>query len=242
MGGAVAKTPLVGLSTYSVDADWKAWADNSSLTPNSYVRCLATSGAVPVLLPSLGPAVSAPDRLLDALDAVVLIGGGDVCGRRSGRDEDAAAHAAHSDQRDDFEIALAQGAWERDLPLLGICRGMQVLNVARGGTLIEDLASAGASSEHLIDRGVFNRHAVEFEPGSRAAEMFGPRTVVPSHHHQAVDRLGEGLVTTGVAEDAVIESVEGSGKHFVLGVQWHPEEGEDMTLFEALVEATAVRR
>lgn len=238
---APGSAPLVAVSTYSVDADWKVWATTASLTPNTYLERLDQAGAVPILLPSRMVSMSRVDQLLDAVQAVVLIGGEDICGVPEGRAEAAEAHAAHNPERDAFEVALAQRAWERDIPLLGICRGMQVLNVARGGTLIENLPGAGTSSEHLIERGVFNSHAVDVSPGTKVSELFGERVLVPSHHHQAVDHLGEGLTVSGRASDSVIEAVEAPTKGFFLGVQWHPEESEDLTLFEALVEATAVR-
>jgi len=240
-GGRGEVGPLIGISTYSVDADWKVWRGHSGLTPRTYTNCVLRCGAVPLLLPAVPAEPSLVERILEPLDGIVLIGGEDVCGVFSGREESEAVHAHHSEERDAFEIALAQSAWERDLPALGICRGAQVLNVARGGTLIEDLPTAGAADYHLLDRGSFNPHPVEFEQGTTVSGLFGPSTVVPSHHHQAIDELGEGLIVSGRAEDSVIESVEAPGKHFFVGVQWHPEEGEDMTIFEALVEATAVR-
>lgn len=238
---AVPGAPVIGISTYSVHADWTAWAGQSALTPRTYVDCVFAAGGLPILLPSLPPEPTLLDRLIDQVDAVVLVGGEDVCGVWSGREEAAEVHATHSDERDAFEIALAKRVWERDVALLGICRGAQILNVSRGGTLIEDLPSSGASPEHLIEWGTFNPHPVDFEEGSLAAGMFGPCAEVPSHHHQAIDALGEDLVVTGRAADSVIESVEAPHKHFLLGVQWHPEEEEDITIFEALVEATAVR-
>lgn len=236
-GGA----PVIGMSTYAVYADWTAWADHAVLTPRSYVDCLLGAGGVPLLLPPIGPEAGVVDALLDRVDAIVLVGGEDVCGTWSGRTETDEQHAPHSDERDAFEIAIAQSAWERDMPLLGICRGSQVLNVALGGTLIEDLPTAGASREHLLDRGTFNDHKVEIEPGSLGARLYGLEADVPSHHHQAIDSVGEGLLVTGRAPDGVVEIVEAADRTFTLGVQWHPEEGEDMVLFEALVEACGAR-
>jgi len=233
--------PLIGISSYSVHADWKVWSGESGLTPNTYIDCVLRSGGVPIMLPALPAEPALVERLVEPLDGIVLIGGEDVCGVLSGREETAETHAPHCEARDSFEIALARLAWDRDIPLLGICRGAQVLNVSRGGTLIEDLPSVGASEYHLIERGSFSPHPVEFEQETTVAGLFGPSTDILSHHHQAIDRLGEGLVVTGRAADGVIEAVEAPDRHFCVGVQWHPEEGEDMTIFEALVEATAVR-
>jgi putative glutamine amidotransferase len=232
--------PLVAVSTYSVAADWVVWSASSSLTPNTYLDRLDRAGALPVMLPSLTAEPAVVDRLLDAVSAVVLIGGEDICGRAAGRDEAEADHAAHNPERDRFEIALAQRAWERDVPTLGICRGMQVLNVARGGTLIPDLPSVGASPDHRVEPGVFTDHPVAVEPDSRLWELFGEQATARSHHHQAIDRVGDGLRVTGRAPDAVVEAVEDPTRRFFLGVQWHPEESDDLTLFEALVEAATV--
>ena len=233
--------PVVGITTYGVHADWTVWRDDSVLTPRTYVDAVLAAGGAPLLLPCIAPE-HVVDRYLDLLDAVMLIGGEDICGIHSGREESVEVHAAHSDVRDAFELALARGAWERDLPVLGICRGAQLLNVARGGTIIEDLPGAGASRDHLVERGVFNDHQVALLDGTLGASLLGSSTAVPSHHRQAVDRLGEGLLVSGRAEDGVVEAIEAEERRFVLGVQWHPEEGDDPTLFEALVEAKQTRR
>jgi putative glutamine amidotransferase len=235
------RRPVVGISTYSVHADWHVWEGDSMLTPKTYVDCVLRAGGVPVLLACTPDSPELIDEVVERVDAIVLVGGEDVCGVRSAREESEDAHAAHNDERDAFEIALARRAWDVDLPLLGICRGAQVLNVSRGGTLIEDLATSGASAEHLIERGTFNPHAVEFTPGSAAGRLFGSSSVVPSHHHQAIDQVGDDLTVTGRAGDEVVETVEGDSRRFTLGVQWHPEEGQDMTVFEALVDSTGVR-
>jgi gamma-glutamyl-gamma-aminobutyrate hydrolase PuuD len=232
--------PIVGISTYSVYADWGVWRDLASLTPRTYIDCVARAGGLPVQLPNAEIGLQHIDALLDRLDAVVLVGGEDMCGGWSGREEDPEQHAAHCELRDRFEVELARRAWQRDLPILGICRGAQALNVSRGGTLVEDLPTAGASSEHLIERGVFNSHEVRFERGTRIEVLYGTSAHVPSHHHQAIDRVGEGLRVTGRARDGVIEAVEGSDQRFALGVQWHPEEDEDIVLFDALVQAPGV--
>ena len=232
--------PVIGISTYSVHADWRAWKADAALTPRTYVNRVVHAGGIPLLFPNVVPQEDAINAMLDRVDGVVLIGGEDMCGVWSGREEADSQHAGHCDERDSFEVALARQAWERDVPLLGICRGAQVLNVSRGGTLIEDLPTAGASREHLIERGTFNLHEVDLSSGSLAEHMYGTTARVPSHHHQAVDRTGEGLTVTGRARDEVVEVIEGSERRFAIGVQWHPEEGEDMILFEELVNAAGV--
>lgn len=207
------------------------------LTPRTYVDQVIAAGGLPLLLPPQIQQVDAIDRVVDMVDAVMLVGGEDLCARWSGRSETPDEHERHSDERDQFEISLAQAIWAADKPLLGICRGAQVLNVSRGGTLIEDLPSAGASDVHLLTRGTFNPHPVTYDERFLARGLYDPDGAVPSHHHQAIDVLGEGLVITGRAEDDVIEAVEGIDRRFVVGVQWHPEEGKDARLFEALVAA-----
>ena len=238
MSGASGQAvPVVGVSTYSVFADWKDWAGDSALTPANYVRCLHHAGGAAVLLPSLSLGDVSVDILLDRVDALVLVGGEDICGVRSGRSESEETHREHCDERDAFEIELAQRAWERDLPTLGICRGAQILNVALGGTVVEDVFSAGADRYHRLQRGQFNDHVVNLDEGSLGSKLYGPTATVPSHHHQAVEVVAEDLVVTGRAPDGVIEVIEGPGRRFVIGVQWHPEEGEALALFEGLVEA-----
>ena len=229
--------PVIGISTYSVHADWRTWRGDAALTPRTYLNCVVRAGGIPLLLPNVLAHEDAIGAMLDRVHGVVLIGGEDVCGVWSGREETDSQHAGHNDERDSFEVALARRSWERDIPRLGICRGAQVLNVSRGGTLIEDLPMAGASREHLIERGTFNLHEVDLSSGSRAERMYGTTTRVNSHHHQAVDRSGEGLTVTGRARDEVVEVIEGPERRFAIGVQWHPEESQDMIPFKELIEA-----
>jgi gamma-glutamyl-gamma-aminobutyrate hydrolase PuuD len=238
---AAPAAPLVGVTTYAEVADWADWPQPVVLTPQNYVSCLVKAGANPVLLPPAVADAEAVGRTLDRLDGLVLIGGDDICGRVLGAHEDEEEHnrQRHNPARDAFELVAARLAWARDMPTLAICRGIQVLNVALGGTLIGDLFEAGYSREHRVKRGIFNRHPVEFEPRSAMSELYGRTTDVLSHHHQAIDRLAEGLVVTGRAEDGVVEAVEAPDRRFVVGVQWHPEEGDDLALFRAFVrEAT----
>jgi gamma-glutamyl-gamma-aminobutyrate hydrolase PuuD len=238
---AAGAAPMIGISTYAEIADWADWPQPVVLAPHNYIDCLVAAGASPVLLPSSTRDHATIGSTLDRLDGLVLIGGDDVCPESYGLPEAPQEHreGRHRPDRDVFEIALARHAWSADMPLLAICRGMQILNVALGGTLIADLFSAGFSHEHRIKRGVFNDHGVAFEPGTIAHELCGAVADVPSHHHQAIDRLADGLVVAGRSADGVIEAVEARTHSFVVGVQWHPEEGVDMALFEALVSAAA---
>jgi len=207
------------------------------MTPRSYVRAVQAAGGLAVLLPPDDAAAEDPDVLLDRLDALLLAGGTDV---------DPAAYGArpHPElgstvpERDRFELALAHRALERELPLLAICRGMQMLNVACGGTLVQHVPEVVGHEEHRHTPGQFADHEVRLEAGSRAAQAAGAdRLAVKSHHHQGVDELGESLVASGWADgDGLAEAIEDPGRRFVLGVLWHPEEDESSRLIAALVE------
>lgn len=231
---------MIGISTYAAAADWGSWAADAVLTPTAYVKRILKAGGVPVLLPATIGESRHVHALLDIVDGVMLIGGEDICGVRVDRPETAEAHLHHSDDRDAFEIALVRAAWDKHIPILAICRGAQVLNVAFGGTLIEDLVAAGYSKEHRAVRGEFHNHEVALEPGSALAELYGPLADVPSHHHQAVDILAGRFRVTGRTSDGAIEAFEAIDDHFALAVQWHPEEGLEEQLFEALVRARDV--
>lgn len=236
---ALSAGPVVGVTTYAVLADWMGWPMQSALTPVSYVDRLVRAGATTVLLPVTANRPEAPRDSLTRLDGLVLVGGEDVCGRFYGRSETDEEHDTHSHHpdRDLFEISMAKTAWELGLPILAICRGVQVLNVALGGTLIPDLPSAGASQEHLLTWGDFNHHSVSFTPDSALHRLYGAKADVPSHHHQAIDTLADDLVVTGRTSDGIIEAVEAHHGRSVLGVQWHPEEGTETVLFDAFVKA-----
>lgn len=235
------RRPVVGISTYAVYADWVAWKADCLLTPRAYVDKVAGAGALPVLLAPHLADQGEVSRVVDMLDALVLIGGEDMCGSWSARDESPDEHAHHSVERDTFEVALAQAAWAVDLPLLGICRGAQVLNVSRGGTLINDLIAAGASDIHRKVVGEFHQHPVEFDADYECRGAYDPAALVPSHHHQAIDAVGNGLAVVGVAGDGVIEAVEAVDRSFIVGVQWHAEESSHDPLFSALVAAASRR-
>ena len=191
-----------------------------------------------VILPPDDAALTSPDQFLDLIDGLLLAGGADV---------DPATYGAtpHPEtgptwpERDRFEIALVLRAFEREMPVLGACRGMQILNVALGGTLIQHLPDSIGTNDHRHTPGAFGDHEVRLEPGSLAARAAGSdRLLVKSHHHQGVDELGGGLVATGWSvSDDLIEAVELPGESYVLGVLWHPEEDEGSRVIESLVEA-----
>ena len=223
--------PLVGITTYLTQARFSYWDLESALVPAAYVLALERAGARPLLVP---PADDGVEETLEALDGLVLSGGSDL-------DPETYGHEAHPEtkgvipHRDRAELALLEGALERDMPVLAICRGSQVLNVALGGDLVQHLPEVVGDEKHKHTPGVFADHDVELKPESRVGTLLGDRAPVKSHHHQGFGRLGAGLVEAGWAEDGTIEAVEDPSKRFALGVLWHPEAGEDMKLFEALV-------
>jgi gamma-glutamyl-gamma-aminobutyrate hydrolase PuuD len=231
----VSDRPLIGITAYEEQACWNQWDQRAALVPSSYVGAVADAGGIPVLIPV--QALSLPDahHLLSRLDGVVLSGGSDLNPERYG-DKAHPATGIARDERDDVETILIEAAGLDGLPTLAICRGLQVLNVARGGTLLQHVPDRVGNATHAPISGAYGFHDVRVEPGSLLAAAVGwGHAGVPTAHHQAIDRLGEGLVATAWTEDGTIEAVEDRSVPFLLGVQWHPEAGEDMSLFEALV-------
>jgi putative glutamine amidotransferase len=230
--------PVIGLCASMETATWGVWTTPAHLLPREYADAVQRAGGIALLLPPDRSAVEHPDELLDLLDALVLAGGADVDPAAYGADRHPATLGTNP-ERDAFEIALAQRAIERDMPFLGICRGMQVLNVARGGTLLQHLPESHGHEDHRRNPGSFDGadHQVRLAGGSLAARAAGEeshRTL--SHHHQGVDAVGDGLVVTGHSElDDLPEAIELPDARFVLGVQWHPEADETSRLIAALV-------
>jgi gamma-glutamyl-gamma-aminobutyrate hydrolase PuuD len=232
--------PLIGITTYSQpEVSWGHWTLPSALVPLSYVTAVERAGGRPLLVPPVDDAV---EETLAVLDGIVFSGGDDLDPGTYGADAHPETRGT-APQRDDAELALLTAALERDVPVLAVCRGSQILNVARGGDLVQHLPEVVGHEEHRPTPGTFAEHGVTLAPGSRLAEVLdGHHEPVKSHHHQGYGRLGEGLREAAWAEDGTIEAVEDPSKRFALGVLWHPEEGEDARLFEALVaEATAFR-
>ncbi|MDQ3758864.1 MAG: gamma-glutamyl-gamma-aminobutyrate hydrolase family protein [Actinomycetota bacterium] len=232
----MARKPVVGITAAIESAAWTLWKDTlANLSQRTYSLCVADAGATPVILPPDEASEGAPDDVLDILDALILSGGADLDPASYGA-EPHEATTGFKAERDRFELALARRALGRDTPVLGICRGMQLLNVACGGTLIQDLANRQV---HVEVPGTFSHHGVRLEPGSLAARSLGGELVdVHSHHHQGVDRLGDGLEVTGWAEpDDLVEAIEMPGRRFALGVMWHPEEHRNAPAVRALADA-----
>jgi putative glutamine amidotransferase len=253
--------PLIGISTYSDLARWRDWSSPAALIPRTYVDAVRRSGGRPVLLPPGGDPAEAAATVAD-LGGLIVSGGGDVDPARYG----AAPHpetGAPNGERDGWELALLDAALAGAVPLLAICRGIQLLNVLRGGTLHQHLPQVAGNEKHSGPACGFGRHLVRVGsagtlgrvlaggPGLAGPGLASPGLAstarawldAPTHHHQAIDRLGDGLVATAWAADGTVEGVEvtGSVTGFAVGVQWHPEEGEDPRLFDALVAAAAAR-
>jgi putative glutamine amidotransferase len=229
---------VIGLCAAVERATWGLWTTHAHLLPREYADAVQRAGGLALLLPPDPHVSEHPADVLDLLDGLILAGGSDVDPATYGEPRHPET-AGTNPERDAFEIALAQAAIDRDMPLLGICRGMQVLNVTRGGTLIQHLPESHGHEEHRRNPGSFDGadHDVRLAAGSLAARAAGEeRHRTLSHHHQAVGRVGEGLVVTGHSDlDDLPEAVELPGSRFVLGVQWHPEADETSRLIAALV-------
>lgn len=228
--------PLIGVTTYLEAARWGAWVREAALLPAPYVRAVERAGGVPVLLPP-GTARGAK-AVVRRLDGIVLSGGGDVEPGLYG-EKPHAETGPPQPARDRYEFALVRAAIDADVPFLGICRGMQVLNVARDGDLVQHLPDVVGHDGHAPVPGKMGAHEVRITPASTLGKILGERADVPTHHHQAVRRLGRGLVAVAWTDDQVVEAVELQGHRFGLAVQWHPEEDDDPRLLEAFVAAAA---
>ena len=223
--------PVIGITTYVTPARWSNWELEAALVPADYVRAVERAGGRALLVP---PSHDGVEETLESLDGLIFSGGSDLDPELYGQE----AHAETSDvvrNRDTAELALLEAALERDMPVLAICRGSQVLNVARGGDLVQHLPDVVGDEKHKHTPGTFADHDVAVEDGSRLSSVLGERAPVKSHHHQGFGKVGEGLRVVAHAEDGTIEAVEDPTRRFVLGVLWHPEAGEDARLFEELV-------
>jgi gamma-glutamyl-gamma-aminobutyrate hydrolase PuuD len=224
--------PVVGITTYLTPVAHGAWEEEAALVPADYVRAVEHAGGRPVLVP---PSDDGVDETLDVLGALIFSGGADL-------DPATYGQVAHPETkgivpaRDRGELTLLQAALARDMPVLAVCRGSQVLNVARGGDLVQHLPEVVGDDKHKHTPGEFADHDVELEPGTRLHGLLGGHAPVKSHHHQGFGRVGSGLRAAAKAEDGTLEAIEDPSRRFALGVLWHPEAGEDMRLFEALVE------
>lgn len=234
--------PLVGLTSYRQVTSWWSWEADAALVPGAYLDMVDAAGGQPVLVPpsrgsrhQAGDRIGSSARLVEVLDALVLTGGGDVDARRYAPTADP-RNAGTNPDRDALELDLVRAALAADLPVLAVCRGMQVLNVALGGDLVQHLPEP-AGSAHRPRPGAFGPVQVTTEPSSTVGRILGGHLEVLCSHHQALGSLAPGLRVTATSADGVVEAVELPGHRFAVGVQWHPEEGRDARLFEALVAA-----
>jgi gamma-glutamyl-gamma-aminobutyrate hydrolase PuuD len=230
--------PLIGITSYAQDASWGVWRLPAALIPLDYVDAVERAGGRPVLIP---PSEEGVDETLDALDGIVFSGGADVDPSMYGAEPHPETDAPQA-RRDAGELALLQVALERDMPVLAVCRGVQLLNIARGGDLVQHLPEQVGNDAHKETPGTFSEHPVEVKEGSRLASVIGSSSEVTSHHHQGLGRVGDGLVETAWARDGTLEAVEDPSQRFALGVQWHPETSEDDALIRALVEEARAYR
>src|ERR1700722_4133114 len=224
--------PVIGLCTALERARWSVWDQQAVLLPRNYVDEVNRAGGLAVLLPPDAQLVDSPEEALELLDGLLLAGGADI---------DPASYGAAAPGRGAFEIALTRAAIDRDLPVLGICRGMQLINVALGGTLEQHLPEHLGHEEHRRVIGTFDGsdHDVEVLDGTLAMRVIGAGVHgTKSHHHQGVDRLADGLsVGARSPRDGLIEAIELPERGFVLGVQWHPEADPTSPVIDGLIEA-----
>ena len=233
------RVPLIGLTTYVEPARHGVWDEVSALLPMSYVSAVIRSGGTPVLLP---PSPADPRDVLSVLSGLVVTGGPDVDPARYGASPHEETDRPRP-ERDQWEADLCLAAVELDLPLLAICRGLQVLNVALGGTLHQHVPDVTGSDSHRLVRGQMSPNAVRVEAGTALARVLGSTSEGLCHHHQAIDQLGQGLRAVAFAADGTVEGAELPERAFALGVQWHPEDNpEDDRLFQALVHAADEHR
>jgi putative glutamine amidotransferase len=236
---------LIGICAALERARWGVWDQPATLLPYNYVEAIHAAGGAVILLPPDAAAVDHPEELLDRIDGLLLAGGVDIDPSFYGQEPDPRLEATVP-ERDRFEIALAKAAIDRDQPLLGICRGLQVINIARGGTLHQDITERVGHEGHRAALGTFDGadHPVELEAGTLAAAAVGAtRSNTKSHHHQAVDAVGEGLSVTGRSpDDGVCEALELSANTFTLGVQWHAEATPGDSVIPTFIQAAEAWR
>jgi putative glutamine amidotransferase len=230
--------PVIGICAAIESAQWAAWEVVVNLSPRTYSLAVQRAGGLALILPPDDVAAESPDGLLDLLDGLILAGGSDIDPGSYGAQPHPETRGSWP-ERDRFEIGLGTRALERDMPVLGICRGMEMLNVIQGGTLHQHLGL----ELHRHTPGAFTDHRVRLQPGSLAERVVGAElTEVKSAHHQGVDVLGEGVVASGWADDSVVEAVELPDKRYAVGVLWHPEEDERSRVIGSLVEEARSRR
>lgn len=239
LGSTTPVRPVLGMTTYLEHAQTGVWDVRASFLPAIYFEGVALAGGIAVLLPPQPVDHDIAERVLDGLDGLVITGGKDVDPASYGQVPHPSTDEPRRD-RDAWEFALLHGALRRGMPVLGICRGAQVLNVALGGTLHQHLPEVVGHSGHQAGGAVFNTSVIRTVPGTRLAALIGESTDAQCYHHQAIAQVGGDLIVSARDSDGVIEAVELPGDTFLLAVQWHPEERlDDLRLFAAVVQAAA---
>lgn len=231
--------PIIGITGFLEPARWADFVREAVISPVTYTRAVERAGGIPVILPPI-PLDCVPG-LVAGLDGLLLACGPDLDPRLYG----ATPHEQTSPpdrRRDTFELAMVRAAIDAERPFLGVCRGMQVVNVVRGGTLIQHLPDTVGHHRHAPDPVKMSVHDVQMSAGSKLGQMLGSNASVPTRHHQGIQRLGSGLLAVAWADDQVVEAVELQGHPFGIGVQWHPEEADDLRIFTELVTASAAAR
>jgi putative glutamine amidotransferase len=224
--------PLIGICAAIESAQWAAWEVVVNLSPRTYSLAVQRAGGIALILPPDDVIAESPDELLDLIDGLILAGGSDIDPGSYGAQPQPETRGTWP-ERDRFELGMGTRALERDMPVLGICRGMQMLNVIQGGTLNQHLGL----ELHRHTPGAFSDHGVRLEPGSLAERVVGgEHTDVKSAHHQGLDELGEGVVATGYADDGIVEAIDLPDRTFAVGVLWHPEEDERSRVIGSLVD------
>jgi putative glutamine amidotransferase len=224
--------PVIGITAYAEQARWGVWEAPAALIPLAYVNAIERAGGRPLLVP---PSEDGIEETLAVLDGLLFSGGSDIDPGTYGAEAHSETNGVRP-ERDRAELALLEAALARDMPVLAVCRGSQVLNVALGGDLVQHLPEVVGHERHKHTPGVFADHDVDVLPGTKLQALVGDHAPVKSHHHQGYGRIGQGLRPAARAEDGTVEAIEDTERRFALGVLWHPEEGEDAALFEALVD------
>jgi len=224
--------PIVGITSDVQMTTFGAWKEEAALVPTDYVRAVERAGGRALIVP---PSDDGLEETLNVLDGLVFSGGSDLDPATYGHDPHPETKGI-VEERDRAELALLNAALARDMPVLAVCRGSQILNVALGGDLVQHLPEVVGHDEHKHTPGEYADHDVSLEPGTRLEALLGDHAPVKSHHHQGFGRLGDGLREAARAHDGTLEALEDPSRRFALGVLWHPEAGEDLRLFEAFVE------
>ena len=242
-GVSAGRRPVIGLTTYLEQAQCGVWDVPAAFLPKVYFEAVSQAGGIAVLVPPQPLDEAGADAVLDGLDGLILTGGKDVDSRRYGQEPHPTNDVPRLD-RDAIEDVLLARAIARDVPFLGICRGLQVLNTALGGSLIQHVPDAIGSTRYNAGGGVFTPNPAVTVPGTRTAALLGDHVTVQSYHHQAIDEVAPGLTVSARGDDGIVQAVDVDAMTFGVAVQWHPEESaaEDARLFAGLVDAAVQYR